>query len=66
LSDAKTYKVSGVGQTEIKAVGAAITSFDASGATGNVIADLQAADTSKLATIKSGAGNDVLRLHWTM
>lgn len=60
VADAKAYKVSGAGQTEIEAVGAAITSFDASGATGNVIADLQAAGDAKLATLKSGTGNDVL------
>jgi len=58
VSDAKTITVSGDGQTEIQAVDAAMTSFDASAATGNVIATLTNAATNKLTTVKSGAGDD--------
>lgn len=57
-ADVKTITVTGEGQTEIEAVGAATTSFDASAATGNVIANLTAAANGALTSVKTGAGND--------
>lgn len=60
VTDAKTITVKGVGQTEIAAVGTAVTSFDASGAKGNVIANLTAAADGALTTVKSGAGDDTI------
>ncbi|MGJ0319271.1 hypothetical protein NG767_11060 [Aliarcobacter cryaerophilus] len=57
-ADVKTVTVAGEGQTEIKAVSATVTSFDASASTGNVIADLKAAATGALTSVKTGAGND--------
>lgn len=56
--DAKSITLTGAGQTEITAVGTAVTSFDASTATGNTIANLTGASSNALATVKTGGGND--------
>lgn len=55
--DAPSLAVTGAGSLDVSAVNAALTSFDASAATGNVTADLSAA-TNKLQTVKGGAGDD--------
>jgi hypothetical protein len=60
VADAKSIKITGAGQTEIQDVAAATTSFDASGATGNVIADLTSANTTALTTVKTGTGDDTV------
>jgi hypothetical protein len=57
-SDVTKATVTGAGTTEIQDVASGLTSFDASGATGKVVADLTSAATNKLATVKSGAGDD--------
>lgn len=60
VSDAKTITVTGAGTTEIQTVGAATTSFDASAATGKMIATLTAAATNSLASVKTGSGDDTV------
>lgn len=60
VSDARSITVSGAGQTEIQSVGANVTSFDASAATGNVIVNLSNAGTGALTSAKTGAGNDTM------
>lgn len=50
--------VSGVVKTEIQDVSAAMTSFDASAATGNVIVNTTSAGSNKLTTVKTGSGAD--------
>ena len=57
-ANVRTFKVTGEGQTEIAALGAATTSFDASGATGAVIVNTSNAATNVLTTVKTGSGND--------
>ena len=53
--DAASVAVTGAGSLEVSAVNAALTSLDASAATGNVSADLSAAT---MQTVKGGAGDD--------
>lgn len=59
-ADVKTVTVAGEGQTEIQAVGTATTSFDASAATGKVIANLSNAASNSLTTVKGGSSDDSL------
>ncbi len=58
VADAKTITVKGSAITDIKDVGSAVTSFDSSAATGNVKVDLDNAAAGKLATVKTGSGDD--------
>jgi hypothetical protein len=61
VTDAKSIMVAGAGTTQINAVGGAVTSFDASGATGNVIANLTGVTTAgALGTVKTGTGDDTI------
>ena len=53
--DAASVAVTGAGSLEVSAVNAALTSLDASAATGSVSADLSAAT---MQTVKGGAGDD--------
>ena len=53
--DAASLAVTGAGSLDVSAVNAALTSLDASAATGNVTADLSAAT---MQTVKGGAGDD--------
>ena len=53
--DAASLAVTGAGSLDVSAVNAALTSLDASAATGNVSADLSAAT---MQTVKGGAGDD--------
>lgn len=53
--DAASLAVTGAGSLDVSAVNAALTSLDASAATGNVSADLTAAT---MQTVKGGAGDD--------
>lgn len=53
--DAPSVAVTGAGSLDVNAVNAALTSLDASAATGNVSADLTAAT---MQTVKGGAGDD--------
>lgn len=53
--DAASLAVTGAGSLDVNAVNAALTSLDASAATGNVSADLSAAT---MQTVKGGAGDD--------
>lgn len=57
---AKTITVAGEGALNVKAVGAAVTAFDASAAKGAVVADLTGASAGTLATVKGGEGDDVV------
>lgn len=54
--DVDSLAVTGAGSLDVSAVNAALTSLDASAATGNVSADLTGATEVK--TVKGGAGND--------
>lgn len=58
----KTITVAGDGSTKITAVPSTLTSFDASAATGKMVADLTGAGASKLTAIKTGAGDDSVTL----
>ena len=58
VTGAKTIKVSGEGITDIQAVDSAMTSFDASGSTGKVVANLTGTASNSVTSIKSGAGDD--------
>ena len=60
VADAKAITVTGAGTTQINAVGAATTSFDASTATGKVIVDTSGAAAGALTSIKTGAGDDTI------
>ena len=62
VSDATSIKIAGAGTTEIETVGTKTTSFDASGATGKVVATLTAAADAALATVKTGAGDDTINV----
>lgn len=53
--DAASLAVTGAGSLDVSAVNAALTSLDASAATGNVSADLSAAT---MQSVKGGAGDD--------
>lgn len=53
--DAASLAVTGAGSLDVSAVNAALTSLDASAATGSVTADLSAAT---MQTVKGGAGDD--------
>ncbi len=59
---AKTIAVTGTGSIEIDDIGTAATSFDASALEGSVVVNTTAAATGKLATIKTGAGDDKIIL----
>jgi S-layer protein len=61
-ADVKTVTIAGAGTTEVNAIDDSTTSFDASGASGTVIATLTGAATDKLKTVKSGAGDDTITL----
>jgi hypothetical protein len=58
----KTITVAGDGSTKITAAPSTLTSFDASAATGKMVADLTGAGASKLTAIKTGAGDDSVTL----
>ena len=60
VSDATSIKITGAGTTQINAIDDSVKTFDASGATGKVIANLSGAAAATLTTVKSGSGDDTL------
>jgi hypothetical protein len=58
VNSAESITVAGAANTDVQAVSAATTSFDAAEATGNVTADLTGAAAGKLKTVATGSGDD--------